>query len=119
MATQLSSLMPMVIIYSTLMALVSGALATDRAHLLPVMAVVACAAVKRIPHTGLRAMLVLLRAESVYVVRMVLAIVWALFECLISPFTYCMELGLTVSNLHFFLPYLLIQRCSSSNTLST
>ena len=117
-ATQLSSLLPMIIIYGTLMALVSDALDADRPNLLPVMAVVVCAAVKRISHIGLRAMLVLLRAESVYVVRMALMIVCALFECLISPFTYCIELGLTVSNVHFFLTYLLMQRCSSSNTLS-
>lgn len=101
--------MPMVIIYGTLMALVSDALDTDWPHLLPVVTVVACTAVRRTSCTGLRVMLVLLRAESVYVVRMALAIVWALFDDLLSPFVYCIEWGLTVSNVHFFLPYFLTQ----------
>ena len=109
MATRLSWLMPLVIIYGTLMALISDALDTDGPHLLPVLAVVACAAVRRTSHTGLRAMLVLFRAESVFVVRAALAIVWALFDSLLSPFIYCIESGITVSSVHFFLPYLLMQ----------
>src|SRR5258706_4193782 len=98
MATHLSSFMPVVIIYTTLLAVASDALDTNWSHLLPALVVVACTAVNHTSRSGLRVVLVFLRAECTYVVRIALAIAWGLLSSLLSLPLFCVELGLTVSH---------------------
>ena len=101
-ATQLSSLMSMVIIFGAQLAVISGMLDINGPHLLPVMIVVACTAIRQTSRSDRRLILSLLRAERVLVVRMTLTRAWALLQDLVSPFIYWIELGLTVS--HILLP---------------
>jgi hypothetical protein len=103
MATHLSSLMPMVMIYTTLWAFVSDALNSNWSHLLPALVVVGCAAGRLMSRSGLSMVLVLLRTECAWVVRIPLEIVWGLCEDLLSLLVYYVELGLTVS--HVFLSF--------------
>jgi hypothetical protein len=97
-ATQLSSFMPMVVVCTTFLAVVSDALDTNWSHVLSALVVVACAAVRCTSRSGLHAVLILLRAECAFVARIALAIVWGLLEDLLSLSTHCVELGLTVSD---------------------
>ena len=110
LATQLSSLVPMVIISGTLLAIFSDTLDAIRPHLLPIIVIVACAAVRHTSRHGLRMVLVLLPADCADVVRMTLASVWAyiwaVLECPLSLLVYCIETGLAVS--HAFLTFCFI-----------
>ena len=96
MATYLSLFMPMVIIYGTLLAVASNVLDTDGPHLVPVIVVVACAAVRSRSRGELSAALVLSHAK--FVVWIVSVIVQGLLIDLFSPFIQRIESGLTVSD---------------------
>lgn len=98
MATHLSSFMPVVVIYTTLLAVASRALDTNWSHFLPALIVVARTAVSHASRSGLRVVLVLLRAECAYMVRIAPAIIWGLLEGLLSLSVLCVELGSTVSH---------------------
>ena len=97
MATSLSSFMPVVIIYTTLLAVASNALDTNWSHLLPTLVVVIRTAVSHASRSRLHVVLVLLRAACAYVVR-TLPIIWGLHEGLLPLPIFCVELGLTVSH---------------------
>ena len=94
-ATHLSSFIPVVIMYTTLLAVARDALDTNWSYLV----VVACTTVSHASRSGLRVVLVLLRAECAYVVWRTLAIIWGWLEGLLSLSNSCVELGLTVSHL--------------------
>lgn len=96
-ATQLSSLIPLAMVYTTLWAVISDVLDFPWSHF-PALVVVACATVRRTFRSGLRVVFVLLHTECVWVVRIALAIVWGLLEDLLSPLIYWVELELAVSH---------------------
>ena len=99
MATQVYSFMPMVIIYTTLLAVVSDALDTSWIHLLPTLVAVACAAIRYTSRSGLRLVFIFLRAKCTHVIRITPTILWGLLEDLRSLCIYCVELRLTVSHI--------------------
>ena len=90
--------MPMVIIYTTLLAVVSDALDSNRPHLFSALVVVVCATVKSTSRSGLHSVLVLLRAGCAHVVQVAL-IVRGLLEDSLSLVIYCVELRLIVSRI--------------------
>ena len=96
-AAQLSSLLPVAMVYTALWAVISDALDFNWSHF-PALVVVACAAVRCTFRSGLRVVFVLLRTECAWVVRIALAIIWDLLEDLLSPLIYCVESGLAVSH---------------------
>ena len=94
MASHLSSLLPVVIIYTTLLAVARDALDTNWSHLV----VVARTAVSHASRSGLHVVLALMRAEYAYVGWTALAIILGLLEGLLSLSSLCVEVGLTVSH---------------------
>jgi hypothetical protein len=98
MAIQLSSLMPIVIVCGTLLAIVSDVLETTGVHLLPIIVTVACPGARIISRSGLRAGLVHIAGESVYVVWITLATLWCQLNDLLSSLIHCIESGITVSH---------------------